>query len=150
MLPIRGGRGAAYSLVAGLRLSAWLQLLMGTPPTFTSARRTWSLQTTTSSSGCFKMRKSPRISFPLTYFHLSLRLKIVFGFCLDRTLKERPPFSYRSLPARTLLPVGSERGGQRMLENKVAACACAHLQLASSKQFDCTVPEASPPAPRAV
>ena len=70
------------------------------------------------------MRKSPRISFPLTYFHPSVRLKIVFGSWLDRTLKERPPFSYRSLPARTLLPVGPERGGQRPRENhKVAACA---------------------------
>ena len=42
--------------------------------------------------------------FSLKYFHPSLRLKIVFGSWLDRTLKERPPFSYRSLPARKLLP----------------------------------------------
>lgn len=80
----------------------------------------------------FRWGKSLRISFPLTYFHLSLPSQDHFGSWLARTLKERPPFSYRSLPAQTLLPGGSRTGGHLVPENHKVSFAPARTSLPGS------------------
>ena len=62
-------------------------------------------------------------------------------------IKKRPPFSYWSLPARTLPPWGvRRRQAAGAADHKVSACACKQLRLSGSRQFESTLPEAPLPA----